>query len=284
MSDSGCVIDMDKLEPKRRRTLNQGQLEVLKVLFKFRFVTNNLLAEYFDKKDRSFVHKRMTILLERGLVGKRFDSSYRLRGMPGAYYLMPEGARQLQAAHDTEINIKAIYKDKELSDQFVRYSLEILAVYIQLRRQYGEALRFFTRAFLNHEDYEYFPQPLPDAYIRLKAGERNKQFFLEMLHDDQPWFVAVRKILQHIKYEEDGDWAETDTNHPTILMVCESERLAKRVRKRAAKALDDSWDEDNLEFAVTTKAQLLGEEMAIWKTAVGGDTFRLDQLDEWTEE
>jgi hypothetical protein len=275
---------MEKSEPKRRKKLNSGQIEVLNLLSKFRYGTNDLFADYFGKKDRSFVHKRMSILLERGLVAKRFDKSYRLHGRPGEYYLTPEGARELQTAKGLEFDIKSIYKDKLLSDQFVRYSLELFGIYNRLRSQYGEALSFFTRSLLNREDYEYFPQPLPNAYMRLKVGKQKKQYFLEVLHDDQPWFVAVRKILQHIKYAEDGDWEETGTNLPTILLVCESEHLAKRVLKRIPKALADSYDEDIIELAVAAKEGLLSEQAAVWRTEVDGEPYTLEQLDEWTEE
>ncbi len=79
-----------------RRKLNEGQLEVLDLLYKFRFGSNDLFALHFGKKDRSFVFKRMNILLEQGLLGKRFDSSYRIQGKPAAYYLAPDGARMLQ--------------------------------------------------------------------------------------------------------------------------------------------------------------------------------------------
>jgi|GEM_PF-582595 len=275
---------MDKLVPKRRQTVNQGQLEVLNLLFLFRYGTNDLFAEYFGKKDRSFVHKRMSILLERGLVARRFDKSYRLHGKPGAYYLRPEGARQLQAKRGIEINIKKLYKDKELTEQFVRYSLELFTIYNHLRAQYGDTLGFYTRSILSHEDYEYFPQPLPHAFISLKTGKQKKRFFLEVLHDDQPWFVAVRTILKHISYAEDGDWEATETNLPSILLVCESERLAKRVLKRFPKAVADSYEEDNIEFAVAVKADLLGEKTAIWRTEVDGALFKLEQLDGWTEQ
>ena len=270
---------MGRAEPERRKTLNSGQLEVLNLLFEFRYGTNDLFAAYFDKKDRSFVHKRMTILLERGLVGKRFDKSYRLNGKPGAYYLTAEGARKLQETLDFDIRIKSIYKDKDLSEQFVGYSLELFAFYNRLRAQY-KLLDFLTRSVVSHEDQDYFPEPLPSAYIRLKAGEQQKQFFLEVLHDDQPWFVAVRMILRHIKYVEDSDWEETDTS-PAILLVCESERLAKRVQKRIAKAVSDSYDEGIIEFAVATKEDLLSGETAIWKTEVNGEPLTLKQLDEW---
>ena len=98
-----------------------------------------------------------------------------------------------------------------------------------------------------------FPQPLPAAYMRFKVGKQEKQYFLEVLHDDQPWFVAVRTILRHIEYAEGGDWEMTESNLPSVLLVCESERQAKRVLKRIPKALADSYDEDVIEFAEPPK-------------------------------
>jgi hypothetical protein len=274
---------MDKPVSKHRQTVTKGQLEVLNLLLNFRYGTNDLFAAYFGKKDRSFVHKRMAILLERGLVGRRFDKSYRLHGKPGAYYLTPEGARLLQAKHGIEINIKKIYKDKELTEQFIRYSLELFTIYNRLRTQYGNAFGFYTRSVLSREDYEYFPQPLPHAYATLKTGKQKKQFFLEILHDDQPWFIAVRTILKYVSYAEDGDWEATETNLPSILLVCESERLAKRVLKRFPKAVVDSYEEDNIEFAVAVKADLLSEKTTVWRTQIDDSLLKLEQLDEWTD-
>ena len=93
---------MNETVSKHRKKLNAEQLEVLELLHKFRFGSNNLFAQYFDKKDRSFVFKRLSILLEQGLIGKRFEPSYRLQGKPAAYYLTPTGARMLEAAAPTK--------------------------------------------------------------------------------------------------------------------------------------------------------------------------------------
>ncbi len=256
---------MNELVKKHRRKLNTEQLEVLNLLYKFRFGSNDLIAQYFGKKDRSFVYKRLTILLERGLIGKRFDSSYRLQGKPAAYYLTPDGARELQSARDVEVNIKAIYKDASVSEQFVRYSLELFAIYNQLRAQYGDELKFFTKTNMNREEYDYFPRPLPDAYIRLKPSD--KHFFLDVFYDDQPHFVAKRRVRQYVKYDEEGDWSVTETDLPIVLAVCESDGIAKRVQKYIAKALDDAWSDDELVFACTTKAGLMSGESAAWRQA-----------------
>lgn len=254
-------MDMDKSEQKHRKKLNSEQLEVLELLYKFRFASNDLIAKYFGKKDRSFVFKRLSILLEQGLIGKRFDSSYRLQGKPAAYYLTPAGARLLQGQREPggAINIKAIYKDKTVSEQFVRQCLDLLVIYIRLKDQYGERLKFFTKANLSREQFDYFPKPLPDAYVRLRLGGEEKQFFLDMFYDDQPFFAAARKIKRHVEYAESGEWDETGTNLPATLIVCESVSLKKRLLKRIASASEST-------FALISKPELKANEL-LWQLA-----------------
>jgi Replication-relaxation len=252
-------MDMDKSEQKHRKNLNAEQLEVLELLHKFRFASNDLIAQYFGKKDRSFVFKRLSILLEQRLIGKRFDSSYRLQGKPAAYYLMPAGARVLQERHQAMINIKTIYKDKSVSEQFVRHSLDLLAIYNQLKAQYGDRFKFFTKVNLNREQFDYFPQPLPDAYIRLRLGGEEKQFFLDMHYDDQPFFAAARKIKRYIEYAESGKWEETGTNLPAVLIVCESVSLQKRLLKCVVNA-------NKPMFALIAKPEPKADEL-LWQLA-----------------
>lgn len=252
-------------EVPKHRKLNKQQLDVLKLLHKFRFGTNDLFAQYFGKADRSFAYKRLKILHEQGLVGKRFDSSYRLLGRPAAYYLTPDGARMLQEARGVQISIKSIYKDKTVSEQFVERSLELFAIRNQLHSDHGDDLLFFTRADMNREEYDYFPRPLPDAYIRLR--ESGKHFFLDIFHDGEPSFVSKRRIKQYIKYDEDGDWAITETGLPKVLVVCESSSLEKRVQKYALKALDDTWADSEVSFALVTKTELMSEELSVWQRA-----------------
>lgn len=260
---------MDKLVTKHRRKLNAEQLEVLELLYKFRFGSNELFAQYFGKKDRSFVFKRLSILLEQGLIGKRFDSSYRLLGKPAAYYLTPAGARALQDRRDPDkplINIKAIYKDKTVKDDFVRQCLDIFGAYNRLRAQFGDSLKFFTRANLNYEEFDYFPQPLPDAYFRVRLGGDEKQYFLDFYYDNQPAIASVKKIKKYVEYAEGGAWDDTGTPLPVILAACESPGLQKQLQKRIAAGMKSSWS-DELIFAVATKADLFGPEPAIWHSA-----------------
>lgn len=163
-----------KPEPKYRKQLNDEQYRILGLLAKFRFGTRVLISEYFAKTNPGMdVFRRLQVLEDRGLIGKRHEPRYRLLHKPAAYYLLPEGARVLQAWWDATnidktIDIKTIYKDKSVSKQFVDHCLAIFASHNLLKVQYGDDLNFFTKSLLT--EYDYFPEKLPDAYIRLELN------------------------------------------------------------------------------------------------------------------
>jgi len=264
---------MNKIESKTRRKLNAEQLEVLELLHKFRFGSNDLIAQYFGKKSRAFVFKRLSILLEQGLIGKRFDSSYRIKGKPAAYYLLPAGARKLQetrSSEDEAVNVKSIYKDKTVSETFIQHSLSIFTVYNQLKAQYGGELAFFTKTDL--ASYEHFPRPLPDAFVSLDDKDSTRHFLIEIAEDIQPFFTAVRSIKEYLDHKESGEWAITETDYPTILFICESTSLQKRLQRQITKMLNASWVDD-LNFATTTKFELasVAENDAIWQDVTEPD-------------
>lgn len=267
MSDNNHTIKPSKSEPKYRKKLNQEQVAVLNLLYTFRFASSGQIAKYSHKKDSKHVQKRLKILEDQGYIAKRYDKSYKLKGKPAAYYLTPKGARALAQydppEDDEPLNVKRIYKDKDVSEGFIQHSLNILSAYLQLKGLHGDKLRFFTKVSLNYEKYEYFPQPLPDAFISIKSGAQGKgkarRFFLNIYEDNEPFFVLVRRIKKYLEYAGEGDWATTDTELPTILMVVENKSVHKRLRKRIAKELRESY-EDEIAFATTRLDDLLDDE------------------------
>jgi DNA-binding PadR family transcriptional regulator len=272
---------MYKSNPKYRKKLNDEQVAVLELLWKFRFGSSELIAKYFGKKQGTDVYRRLRVLEDQGFIGRRYEPSYKLQGKPAAYYLMPTGARFLQevrGSDDTEaINIKNIYKDKTVSETFANHCLEIFAIYNQLKAEYGDKLRFFTKS--DFATFDYFPRPLPDVYIQLASKEGERQFFLDLYDDKQPLFVAARKFKQYAVYADGGQWDTAETQPPTFLAVCESVGLQKRLQKQAVFVLSQAQD-DNLVFALTTSAALKADgKGSIWQLASEPDvTLPLDHL------
>lgn len=270
---------MNNNNPKYRWPLNDEQLEVLELLYKFRFGSNNLIAEYFGKKQRGFVFKRLKILQEQGFIGKRFDSSYRMQAKPAAYYLLPAGARKLQERREPndkdEININAVYKDKTVSEDFIGHSLGIFTIFNQLKAQYADEITFSTKRDL--ANYENFPDPLPDAFLLFETKESTGHFFLEVFEESERYYLfsVAKKIRRYMTFKESNEWAVIATDFPKILFVCDSVVMQVQIQEKITKLLNKKLT-DELVFATTTKEELktLAQDDEVWQLATDPETKR----------
>ena len=118
---------LHKTVPKYRKRLNLEQVAVLQMLYRFRFASSEQVAKFQEKPGSKAVQKRLKILEDQGLISKRYDKTYKLKGKPAAYHLTPTGARALEAnaprESDEPINIKRLYKDKDVSEGFIEHCM-----------------------------------------------------------------------------------------------------------------------------------------------------------------
>src|SRR6266545_4953701 len=197
---------LNKPEPKYRKKLNKEQVAILQLLYRFRFASSEQIAKHQEKKSNKFIQKRLKILEDQDLIAKRYDKSYKLKGKPAAYFLLPEGARTLanygNRRPDEPVNMKRIYKEKDVSEGFIEHSKNVLDIYLALKTLYPKQgkLGYFTKSQLNYEKYDFFPTPLQDAYIHLKASTSDRHFFLDIFEDSQPFFVLIRRIKKYLDY------------------------------------------------------------------------------------
>lgn len=163
MTEDDNKLVVSRVEPKYRRPLNDSQLEVLKLLYKFRFSSSELAARYLGKANIKLVQKKLKVLEDQGYAGKRYDKSYKLQGKAANYYLTPKGARLLRQLYQQykdsggktkpsiEISnqgIKQLYKNQTVLEDFITHCLNILNIYLKLREQYGVQSMIKTRYWL----------------------------------------------------------------------------------------------------------------------------------------
>ncbi|HSX33131.1 MAG TPA: replication-relaxation family protein [Candidatus Saccharimonadales bacterium] len=225
------------------------QLAVLKLLYRFRFGTTDLLARALELKDGRYIHTRLEALVIQEYIGKNYDSAYKLGGKPATYYLLPKAFVALKKQHKatgkelSEKTLRNAYKDKEASQEFIARKLAVFTTYDQLRATYGEKLKLWTKDQLNFDKYDYFPSPMPDAYLTITPEgirPRARDFFLNYLDDDTPFFVHVRRLQKLIDYVEANEWEDaTSSKLRGVLLVCESTSLLKRIRKKLAQVVDE---------------------------------------------
>ena len=242
---------------KYRRPLNKQQLRVLFVLYWYRFCTSKQIAVSLKRSDPKAIQNKLQILEEQGFIGKRYDKSYKLMGRPAEYYLTPNGARALEAAQPDTTNpwaTKSLYKNRTVSNEFLKHSVRVVDVAQRLRTLYGDKPWILPKSYM--AKYSFYPKWTPDLHPKIpKRGETpTKHYCVDVWDGSKPFFVSVRKTRNYVNFKESGDWQE-DEPYPAVLAICEDAYAQKKLGRQMKRILDDSWD-DELVFATTTRRQL----------------------------
>jgi hypothetical protein len=245
------------IEPRYRRPLNDYQLDILNLLYRFRFTTTELLALSLDVKYKHKMNLRLKVLLDQGYIGRNYKPSYHLGGRHASFYLAAEGIKalkELPGSNYTPSVLKNLYKDKTASERFINHWLGVFNLYCSMKANYGDQLRFFSRSEI--AGFEYFPKKRPDGYIRLTSGTTERHYILEILDSSQPFFVQVNMIKKYIAYADEGDWEDaTGSELPIVILVCGSLAQQRKLQKFADNEIDD-FDPDDDAIVITTPKDL----------------------------
>ena len=264
----------------KRSALKQGQIDILETLYKYRFGSRQLLADSLGIKSGSNLFEKLNVLMKHGFVARRYDKSYRLRGVPAAYYLTPKGLRQLQSIHGservTDAIIKASYRDKVVGQSFVNHVVNVYSCTNKLQHQYPP-----LKVFLRRETalYSYFPANPPDAFLSLKTADGLRRFFFDVVSKGMPPSAINRRLVNYMEFFDDGSWDVTGSDLPKLLFLLENPATENRLR-RAAHAVRSRFDlDDEIEIYTATIESLLGDNSAIWSNIDElGELLSLDEL------
>lgn len=231
---------------KHKLNLNANQIHLLKIIYKFRFATTDQIAKYKVVSKRA-VNNALTILLDQGYIARRYDSSYKLLGKSARYYLAPKALKLLRDQHGlNEGVLHSRYKDKSVSEPFIKHNLSVFNVCLKIKLGYPDAYNIFTKVEL--ADYDYFPQPLPDLYMRRINPEEDKptNFMIDFFEDTLA-FIIQKRVDQYIKRFEDDGWI--DKVYPNVLLICSNSRIEEKIQKYIEKQLDNIYI-DEYEMAI----------------------------------
>lgn len=254
MSDG---IDKTEARVKYRRPLNKQQLRVLFVLYWYRFCTSKQIAVSLKRSDPKGIQNKLKVLEDQELISKRYDKSYKLAGRPAEYYITPKGARALEKAQPDTTNpwvTKSLYKNKTVSDEFLRHTITVTETAQRLRILYGDKPWILPKSYM--AKYSVYPTWTPDLHIKTpERGETpTRHYFIDVWDGSKPFFVSVRKTRNYVNFKESGDWQE-DEPYPAILAICEDTYTQKKLNRQMKHILYNAWDDD-LIFATATRKQL----------------------------
>jgi DNA-binding MarR family transcriptional regulator len=225
---------MKDKEASQERNLTSKQLDVLRLLFRFRFGTSDLISVAQGKLTRQAANARLSSLAERGYISGRRDGKDRVQGKPTIYSLAAKGRAVLrkEPGKYSESALDSIRANRDSSDRFIEHNLLVFAIFNSLSELYGDKLEFLTKSNLAAEEFDYLTDLKPDAFVQLDAGE-GEAFLLYLLDDNTPDFALIRRVSAVFEYEKSGKWqAKTGKELPRILLVCTSNKLRTTMAKR----------------------------------------------------
>lgn len=251
------------MDVQHRKQLSKGQIKLLGLLGKFRFVTVEVVSSWRDRS-KATIYERLAVLEDQGYVQKRYEKSWKLLGRPGAYSLTGKGLRVLRdtrPGYFTDAVIRNQYKNRSASLQLVDHSLDVAKLCVQLHKQYDGAYDIFTKSEIGQ--FEAFLRPLPDLYIRTNRKDEDNQavhYQLETIEAGTFTWMLKKRINAHQEwFDENNDesW-EFEDSYPTLLLICDNKNTEKRIHRLVDGSIMD------FETWTTTKERLGTGEKKIW--------------------
>lgn len=197
------------------------------------------------------MYEKFRVLAEQGYLGKRYDSSYKLRGKPASYYLAAPGIRYLRENSELDDSaLRNMYKSKNITEEHIDHCLMVMRVFMALKQHTKEDFHIWSRYEL--AIFDYFISPLPDLYLYRKRAKASKprRYLLDIFDESLPFWVIKKRLKAYIDHSEEVDLEDYDEQYPDVLLVAPNERIEKRILRQIENITED------FELYTTTTARL----------------------------
>ncbi len=233
--------------------LTDKQLNTLLYLYKFYFLHTNQLQKLFNHRKPQTVQEWLKYLKDKQYIRSYVVSSSKLiaNTQPAIYYLTILARRKLKNNPKCEVSVlNRVYQSRP-SEGFVYKNIFLADIYLNLLSQMEgeEKLHFSTQA--NLKGFNYFPNPMPDAFIAIKTPKKTKRYFL-FSFDGIPWFRLESRIKKYLEYVDYNEWNNyTKDPLPSFLFICPKEYIKKKIYKLISREITDG------KFFLATKQEIL---------------------------
>ena len=240
--------------------LTNQQQRVLKLLFKFRFISAALLGLVIGIR-RVSAYEVLEKLVSKGLVTKVYRNEYRILGKPAYYYLSKSGVTTVRKLMDVkESVVHALYKNDVATADFIEHCLKLTQLYVAIIPSLPDGSEVFTKSEINR--FKQFPKNRPDLYVRTPAG---KEAVL-ILVDDRPPYIIRKRLDEIITHSEEDGW---DRDYPRICFVLKDANAKNSFLYTTGKKLESMGVDDNEIVVLATSLEATkGGSSFIWSDAL----------------
>ncbi len=249
-------------------TITPKQLEILKLIYRFRFLNRHQIQTLLKHKDPKRINSWLKDLTEKNILGRIYSTRLKENTRPAIYYLATKSRRILLKQENTNEKIlRRAYRDKNASQKLINHSLFLADVYLLLQEQSlknKHELHFYTKTDLT--EHYYLPYNRPDAYISLKDKELTKRYFLEIIDEGTPRFMLRKKLSQYIEYFDEGTWQNrTLHKNPSLLWICPNQNIYNFLNRHITQVLEEETSDLQFFLSLNSEIQADGITPATWR-------------------
>lgn len=192
------------------KKLTAQQQYVLKLLFKFRFVSAGLLADVMGIRKPS-IYQVLEQLVENRLVAKVYESSFRIDRKPAYYYLNKTGTTTVRKLMEVkESVVHTLYKNDAMTADFVNHCLTLIQCYVAIKKYLPAGSDVFSKTEINR--FPQFPRTRPDMYVRTPEGHEA----IVIIVEDKPQYIVRKRFEEILIHSEDEGW---NRDYPHICFI-----------------------------------------------------------------
>lgn len=242
----------------KERKLNDKQVFILRLAFKFRYLTADNLAKLKTISHNS-AYSALNKLTERGYLGRKHNKSYRLQNKSARYYLTPKAVNYLQKPEfklDKEILATRRHEDRK-STSFIDHQVAIVDVFIDIwfNTEY-DIYKLNTSSGISKDDREYYPRPLPALEVLYETNTEGfyNRTLVDVFPDEQHLFIAKKRVRQYIQHYEDNEWEWDD--YPSIVLIRRSKADVNNLNKYIEETMENMYlDEEDFSMKARRSAK-----------------------------
>lgn len=234
-----------------RTYLNKNQILILKLAYKFRYLTSTTLNRRLQRSHNA-ANNALNILHESGYLHKIYDKSFRLQNKSARYCLT---TKALQFLSDESLGLsKRVLSSRRYeqnkTEDFMDFQVAIFTAYLDLKESTTDDLVIFTATEM--ATLRGFLRPVPSLFVQNKTSGRS--YFIE-LTQGQHLFLVKKRIRKYIDHYQSDVW--TGNTYPEIIIVRDSSSDRRRLKLYAENQMDEKYlDEGEISFKIVGKVIL----------------------------
>lgn len=242
------------MKPTPKIKLKQKQIDILQLIYKFRFLNRTQIQKLLDHKYHSKILTWLNELSKEKYIVRDYDRT--IAGKPAVYFLGTAGRKELLGKDNIKANLlKRVYQEKRTSQIFRNHCMIIADIYIsllELTKKYNAKLKYYTKADLT--DIKFLPLPHPDVYFSIEEKTITKRYFLEIFDEYPSNKWVFKRVQQYFHYYEKQYWQDHNTNpFPEIIFVYGDLKTKQNLEIMIKRRLEDV---ENISLSLISNEQI----------------------------